>query len=499
MRGLKKVLAGIITGALALTMAFGAGNVTAKAAENGGKITVSNTTQDMDYTLYKVFDATYVANSSDKVAYSYDGSNATFLAALKAESSPFTLTPYNGGYNVVKKDVADKVVTDFIKANVGNFGDAVASEKGNGGALTFSNLPYGYYYITSGLGSEVTITSAVPEQTVIDKNQEITIDKMEGVEDAAGKIQWYYEGEGETAQPIIPTQAIGQVVNYKITGTVTQYNGEERITSLTFTDTMSTGLTFNSDSVAVKVNNTVLTKGTDYTVTTDAQTNTTTIVVPTVNGDAFKYPSNAPYEITYTATINASALDQVQNNKVVLKDQNGKDLGTDNTKVTYYSIGLKKVDEDKKALADAHFKLYTTAEGGEEVKVVLVYGTGKADSTVDNVYRLLTAADVANGVKAADDMVTGTTGIIYVKGLKNGDYYFEETQAPAGYNRLEARKGATVFNGNVTPDEFEVENKTGALLPSTGGVGTTIFYIVGGMLIVAGVAYFMLRRKAQAE
>ncbi len=495
MRGLKKVLAGIITGALALTMAFGAGNVTAKAAENSGKITISNTTQGKEYTLYKVFDATYVADADNKVAYSYDGSNAAFLAALDADSSPFTVTAYNGGYNVVKKDVKDEDVIKFIEANADKY-VSVATQTGNGGALTFANIPYGYYYITSSLGTAVTITSAVPEQKVIDKNQEITIDKMEGVEDAAGKIQWYYEGEGETAQPIIPTQAIGQVVNYKITGTVTQYNGVDRVTSLTFTDTMSTGLTFNSDSVAVKVNNTVLTKGTDYTVTTDAQTNTTTIVVPTVNGDEFKYPSNAPYEITYTATINASALDEVQNNKVVLKDQNGKELGKDNTKVTYYSIGLKKyekVGDDKKALADAHFRLYTNEEGGKEIPVVLVSGTGKADSEVDNVYRL------AIGDEEGVEMVTGKTGIIYVKGLKNGSYYFEETQAPAGYNRLEARKGATVFNGNVTPDEFEVENKTGALLPSTGGVGTTIFYIVGGMLIVAGVAYFMLRRKAQAE
>ena len=96
-------------------------------------------------------------------------------------------------------------------------------------------------------------------------------------------------------------------------------------------------------------------------------------------------------------------------------------------------------------------------------------------------------------------MVTGKTGVIVVKGLKNGDYYFEETAAPAGYNRLTDRKAAKVNNADVPAAEFVVVNKTGSILPSTGGIGTTIFYIVGGVLIAAAFAYFMLRRKAQAE
>ncbi len=491
MKGLKKILTGIVASALALTMAFGTGDVTAKAAETTGTITISNTTEGKDYSLYKVFDATYVEGSDPvKVAYSYDGSNEAFLAALQGAGSPFEVKAYNGGYNVVRKaNTLDTDVTNFIKENAANFGVAVASKPGTGKALTFTGLGFGYYYITSQLGSEVTITSAVPSQTVIDKNQKTTIDKTESVD---GGITWKYEGNG-TVETTLPTQLVGKVVNYKVSGTVTQYNKDKKVTFLLFTDTMSEGLTPNKD-VVVKVNGTEVTAEVTY----DGQV--TTIKLPTVNAAGeFLYESNASYEITYTATINEKALDKVQDNKVVLTDNNGDTLGTDETKVRNYSISLKKTDEAGNSLADAHFRLYASQSNkNDEIPVVLVSGTGDATSEVDNVYRVLTAEEVQNNVQGVE-MVTGKTGVIVVKGLKNGDYYFEETAAPAGYNRLTDRKAAKVNNADVPATEFVVVNKTGSILPSTGGIGTTIFYIVGGVLIAAAFAYFMLRRKAQAE
>ena len=94
-------------------------------------------------------------------------------------------------------------------------------------------------------------------------------------------------------------------------------------------------------------------------------------------------------------------------------------------------------------------------------------------------------------------MVVGTTGMIEVKGLKNGDYYFEETEAPLGYNRLTERtEVVTITDADA---EIAVDNYTGLELPETGGIGTRIFYIVGGLLIIAGVAYFIVRRKASAN
>ncbi len=509
MKGLKKLLTGILAGAMALTLALGTGSAMPVHAEEGkGEITVSNTTEGKEYKIFKVFDATY---SGDNVAYSISKTaDAEFIAALKAESSPFELTDFGDGYNVIRKTSAkDTDITSFIQANGGtydekaktwsdgHYGAAVQTKTGNGGAITFSGLDYGYYYITSTLGATVTINSAVPNASVIDKNQETTIDKQESVD---GGTTWKYQGQG-TVETTTPNQMIGSVVNYKLEGTVTQYVGENKVTFLKFVDTMSSGLSANKD---VKV----FVAGNDVTATATIEyagdnATVTTITVPTVDAAGeFLYASNAAYEITYSATVNENALGEVQNNEVTLTDNNNSDLGKDKTEVKNYKIVLKKTDSNKHPLADAKFLLYTSAEGDTNIPVVLIEGTGDATSEVNNVYRVAYTED---DLKNAVTMVTGKTGIIEVKGLKNGDYYFEETEAPAGYNKLTERAYASPsVEGTMQSIEdndglAEVINTTGLRLPSTGGIGTTIFYIIGAVLAIAGIAYFMVRRKADAE
>lgn len=491
MRGIKKILTGIIAGAMALSMVFSAGNALDVKAAGNGSITVSNTTEGKTYNLYKVFDATY---EGDKVAYTYDGSNSAFLAALQASTSPFSVNEYNGVYSVVRKEnTADADVLNFIEDNtdkdnpdVNNFGSVVQTLTGNGGEITFTGLDFGYYFITSSLGTVVTVDSAVPNATVIDKNQETTVDKQESVDE----VNWLYEGMGKVENPV-PTQMVGLKVNYKLTGTVTQYIGKDQVTFLLFTDTLSEGLTANQD-VKVTVD------GVEVSAEVNYNEQTTTIKLVTVDSNLKPiYPSNAQYEITYSATVNEKAVDNVQNNEVVLTDNNGNTIGKDRTEVVNYNIFLIKKDaKTGDVLAGAEFKLFTTETGDVEIPVVLVSGTGDATSTENNVYRVATADEITKG-ETVETMVTGKTGVIEVKGFANGTYYFEETKAPAGYNRLEGRTPATV-NGKNTA-EIPVLNNSGSLLPSTGGIGTTIFYILGGILIVAGVAYFIVRRKADAE
>ena len=497
MKGLKKLLTGILAGAMAVTMALSAGGATQVQAADNGSITVSNTTKDKEYKLYKVFDATY---SGSNVAYTYTakGENDAFLAALQAETSPFTVVSNGSSYNVVrKKDTKDDAVIDFIEANgparnedgtwtTGNFGAAVATLTGNGGSIKFENLDYGYYYITSSLGAFVTIDSALKDATVIDKNQGSTLDKQEKVANGT----WEYQGAfDETAT--VPTAKVGDKVEYRLVGTLTKFVGEEEVDHFTFTDTMTTGLTRNED-VVVKLNNADVTA--NVSVTTQGQT--LTIVVP----KTVLTESSMTYEITYSAVINENAVVTTeQENDADLKYNDNNDIDSDKTKVKNYKITLTKTDEQGNVLADAWFKLYTTQDINDKrtnIPVVLVandkvekYGT--AESPVDNVYR------VAKTGEEAVEMITGTTGKIVVEGLNNGSYYFEETKAPNGYNMLTARTEVTTIenaDGTIT-----VLNKTGLELPATGGIGTTIFYIVGGILIVAGVAYFMLRRKADAE
>ena len=481
--------------ALLIAMVMVLGMSTSVFAAGDGSITIQNTVKEKTYTVYKVFDATY---SGDKVAYTYDGSNTTFLTALQDDSSPFTVTANTAkNYNVALKDgKTPSDVSTFLKAQQANLGNEVTKVTGDGKTKTINGLDYGYYYITTTTGTTVTIDSAIPSATVIDKNEVIPPpDKAEQVANGT----WTEE---PTSGNESTTGNIGDTVNYKVTGSFNRYQGEDLVTKITFTDTMSEGLTPNKD-VVIKIN------GNEVNVTPTYSNNdrtwTAEITTATVGNDGkitFNYDSPSTYEITYSAVINENAkIANSENNTFTLKYNDEGDM-TDTTEVVTYRIDLEKVDTSETKLAGAKFKLYDAKTDGNEIPVVLVpldiahgattdnnYGT--ENSKVDNVYRHAKTGET--GV----EMVTGATGKIIVQGLANGSYYFEETEAPKGFNKLTARTDATTIkdkNATIT-----VYNNSGAELPSTGGIGTTIFYIIGAILVIGAGVVLVTRRRMNVQ
>ena len=483
MNNVKKTLALVLVAVMMMALSVSA------FAAGDGTITIQNTVKDKSYNVYKVFDATY---SGTNVSYTYDGTNATFLAALLDQSSPFTAVENTANsYNIALKDgkTASDVST-FLTAQKDNLGSAVTTATGDGKTQTLTDLGYGYYYITTTTGSTVTINSALKDVTVIDKNEVIPPpDKAEQVANGT----WTEEPESGNEST---TGNIGDTVNYKVTGSFNRYQGEELVTKITFTDTMSTGLTPNKD-VVIKINGEVVDSVTP-TYTNNNRTWTVEITTATVNNDGtitFNYDTPSTYEITYSAVINENAkIADPENNTFTLKYNNeaGK---SDTTEVVSYQIKLIKHDGSDKPLAGAKFRLYDAKTDGNEIPVVLVannsanYGT--KDSTVDSIYRHAKTGET--GV----EMVTGKTGIIVVQGLANGTYYFEETEAPEGFNKLTERTNATTINGGN--GEIEVVNQSGTELPSTGGIGTTIFYVVGALLVVGAGVVLVTRRKVDGE
>ena len=478
MKKMKKIFALLIAMVMVLGMS------TSVFAASDGTITIQNTVKDKSYEVYKVFDATY---SGTNVSYTYDGSNATFLAALQGESSPFTATANTAGtYNIaLKEGKTASDVSTFLTAQKANLGSAVKTATGDGKTQTLTGLDYGYYYITTTTGSAVTIDSALKDVTVIDKNEVIPPpDKAEKVANG----EWTEEPESGNERT---TGNIGDTVNYKVTGSFNRYQGEELVTKITFTDTMSAGLTPNKD-VVIKINGTTVDVTPTYS--NSDRTWTAEITTATVADDGtitFNYDTPSTYEITYSAVINENAkIADPENNTFTLK-YNDKGDQSDTTEVVTYKIDLKKVDPSGTKLAGAKFKLYDAATEGNEILVVLVSGTGDKTSTVDNVYRHAKANET--GV----EMVTGTTGKIIVQGLANGSYYFEETEAPEGFNKLTARTDATtITDANAT---ITVTNQSGTELPSTGGMGTTIFYIIGAILVIGAGVVLVTRRRMRAN
>ena len=145
----------------------------------------------------------------------------------------------------------------------------------------------------------------------------------------------------------------------------------------------------------------------------------------------------------------------------------------------------------------AEFKLYSNEDLADEHEIKVVKD--------GNNYRVATAEEIAADPKVVVNVIEA--GHVNIKGLAAGTYYLVETKAPAGYNKLKEAVKVEIEDldeddndllSTVTAKEVSVENKAGVELPATGGIGTTIFYVVGGVLVVAaGVLLVVKKRTAK--
>lgn len=497
--------------ALIVALGIVGANAVPVMAANDGSITVKNSEPGTNnYSIYKIFDATYSeSGGKTNVAYTYTKTESSdaFYTALTGDSSPFKLTQQSSSdvYTVEKKNdsVTDQSIINFIKSqgptynsatkvwSGGNFGNAVSTKSGTGSDLVFDNLAYGYYFITSNTGATVTINSAAKAATVIDKNERIPLpEKQESIDNGS---TWHDDVKAN----------IGDTIYYKVTGKIARYFGTEGTTpvsNMIFTDTVSNGLTRNDD-VVVKIKSpnqteATLTAGTDYTLTksTDGKTYTITLTTATGEGSSidFKYETGTEYTITYSAVLNQnafmgnpSATDEGNKNTVSLKYDNSEDVGSDTTTVETYGIGITKVDssDSSKALPGAKFKLYKDQDCTQEIEVDLTETESPSGMTIYKPHV---------STNTAATMEVGENGAMAIRGLKPGKYYLKETVAPEGYNLPSTPFTLTVPEDNTT---LNITNTAGSMLPSTGGIGTTIFYVIGGILVAGAVVLLIVRKK----
>ena len=162
----------------------------------------------------------------------------------------------------------------------------------------------------------------------------------------------------------------------------------------------------------------------------------------------------------------------------------------------------------KKVLNGAKFRLYDAATGGSEVPVVFVRDevlqaadtTNGTPAVVRKIYRRALAGEAGMDIDA---------GIALIEGEGNGVYYLEETQAPDGYNKLASRQAVTINGNNLMAElsadfstyvdgGIRIENKTGAEMPSTGGIGTIIFTVIGSLLVIGAVVVLVSKKRMHA-
>ena len=462
----KKLFAALLAAALVLAMAVPA---FAETNATKGSITISNTVKDETYTIYRMFKLD-----------SYNAESNTYSYTVESDWEGFFKTGAGGNYitldgqNHPTWTAADEndstTVAAFAKAALAWAADKKISgtkETATGDTVTFSNLDLGYYLVDSSLGALCGLNTTNPDATIKEKNEKPEIKKE--VQTSAG--DWSSENNAK----------IGDTVEYKVEIKVA--DGAQKYT---VTDTMSKGLTFNNSSLKVTANDAVTT---DYTLT--STTNGFTLVLPETYVSTLT--KGTTIIVTYNATLNKDAVIDGDGNANEVKLSYGNHQNTVPSKVTTksYQFDLVKVDGTTNKLLDgAEFEL---ADG--ETKLSFVKDTA-------GNYRV-----AMTGEEGATTTITVKGGKVNIYGLAGKAYTLTEIKAPDGYNKLVTSETVNLADGSKTHATFDadvykdggvvVKNNAGTVLPSTGGMGTTLFYVIGGGLMVAAVVLLVTKKRME--
>ena len=445
--------------------------ITASAAK--GDITIQGAIKDATYEAYKVFDATYSGT-----AVSYTIPSGSSIASVTGFDTVFS-TQTNGGETYVTKasGVTDEDVISWLK----NHADAVKSACGiakatttntSGNAvITLSSGEAGYYFIWSSVGDKtaVTIDTAHPTATVDSK-----IATQPGGDNDDKKMT--VDGEKVNYADI----ELGTTVDFTISFTATNYkvvNGVATpINQYLVTDTPN-GFEINVDTVNVKVN------GSDYAIsgkTVSKNVAANGVLTVTIPWDQTTYSNPSTVVVTYQATLVQKT--EASNNATV------NDFFNKTDKVYNYKIVIDKTAENANGtkLAGAKFVLKNS-----DGKYYAIDENGTDVSWVDSK-------------DAATEVTTDANGAANFEGLAAGTYTLVETQAPEGYNLA---ADTTITLGDITAEVSDTTTLTvtsnvidlaGSTLPSTGGMGTTLFYVFGAVLVIgAGIVLVTRRRMAK--
>lgn len=395
-----------------------------------------------------------------------------------------------------------------------NINDTKTATGGEDNTATFEELLPGYYLVQPDKGS----TSATRKTDAMLVN--VPSDKA-----ATLQLKSEYpsvEKKVDTDKTESSAQ-IGQKVNFTLTSKVPDMS-EFDTYYFAFKDTMSKGLTFNNDVKVTIGGQELEADAIKVESTTDAEIGATNITIEILNmktSGTAKYTAGADIKVTYSATLNKDAVvgNTGNKNEAKVEYQNGPDKdshGTSNPSTTTtrtYPVKVQKhafedTADTTSVLAGAKFALsisetvptFTKGEDGS-------YTLDKADT---NVVRLVgSEATYRVAEKDETDAVTYFTTVdtsaTIINGLKAGTYYLHEIEAPEGYNKLTDPVKVTITettgkDGKVTGvtytvgdtdqstnDTVKVENKTGSMLPSTGGMGTIGLTVLGVGVVALGV------------
>ena len=464
-----------------------------------GSITISNPAQGKTYEVFKLLDV--AADESDLANNGFiykltADAWATFITTVQDGSGENYFNLFeNGGTTYVlanenlKNGIADFAAKAKAYAETNKLAPIKTAKAEAEGALEISGLDLGYYLVRSDLGILCSLDTTAPNAEVLEKNEATVI--VKNVEDTEKQN----------------VAEIGTYVKFTIRITVK----DRAPVNYKLVDEMTEGLTFVKNEtypLTVTVNENTL-DAANYKVTETTEPRGFTLTFNNnAEGNASILKTGDVVTVTYYAQINENAkiADEANVNKAKVEYGTNSHTEYDKTETYVWKMNIVKYtmeQETEKKLAGATFQLSRDAAGAQVIKLVKVN---------DTTYRLALPTETEGVV---DTITTGETGALVINGLADGTYYLTETKAPRGYNLLREPVKVTIGhkteNGKLTETSFvgnqtetdtsgvvKVENNAGAELPSTGGIGTTAFYVLGSAMALGAVILLVTKKRMAA-
>lgn len=536
---MKSLMKKVFAAAAAIATVFGlAATTVATANAAGGNATLTVSTTDAKFAgktvnAYKMFSAT-VSGDGQAVSYTLTDEWKPFFKNSTASGLTGDVTDAN--VNDKANDYVSKLkntdlvafatkASNWAQTQANNItADATATvskDAATDGKYTaaFNNLDYGYYVVAVP-GATLANASSQYATLVSVHSTSVTAEIKGNLPTVDKKVQ--VDGTGKDA-----TDAkIGDTLTFTLTSTIPDMSAYNKYT-FKFKDTLSKGLSFKQVE-SVKVGDTTLTENTDYTVTTSTVSDSTLLTVDMLNFKNQQTNAGKTITVTYTATLNKDAVvgGHGNTNSATIQYSNNPSTGgtgeSEPSKVRVFTYGFTvdkytgdEYTDGAARLPGAKFTL--APKNGDPMSFVKVKD---GNATENAVYRVATDDEKASTTTTT--IITPASGKVDFQGLKNGEYTLTETEAPAGYNKLASAIGvkvegqndgtdttnATVHitydndNGSSNYDQpasngvIPVRNKSGVVLPGTGGMGTIAFTVIGVLVIALGVAWTLKRKNA---
>lgn len=528
---MKSLMKKVFAAAAAIATVFGLAATTVATANAADNATLTVSTTDAKFAgktvnAYKMFSAT-VSGDGGAVSHTLNDAWKPFFKNSVGLTDVTDANVNDKANEYVSKLTGNALVAFATKASnwaqtkannitVGATATVSADASNSKYTATFTGLDYGYYVVAVP-GATLANASSQYATLVSVHSTSVTAEIKGNLPTVDKKVQ--VNGTGKDA-----TDAkIGDTLTFTLTSTIPDMSAYSTYT-FNFKDTLSKGLTFGQVT-SVKVENVTLTENTDYTVTTPTASNNNTLTVA-MKDFKTKQQANAGKKITvtYTATLNENAVVGGAGNVNSAKIQYSNNPSTNGTgesepskvRVFTYGFTVDKYTGDQYTdaatrLAGAEFTL--AHKDGSAISFVQV---SAGSATANAVYRVAKA-----GETGTTTITTPANGKVVFEGLKNGEYTLTETKAPAGYNKLASAIGVKVngqnngtdttnatvtitynndngndYNQTASNGVIPVQNKSGAILPGTGGMGTIAFTVIGVLVIALGVAWTLKRKNA---